>query len=79
MNSTRPRRLWIIDPSINYPEDEIRYHAAVTPQAAAIAEQVYQQIRQRRILGLMLGDTSMGMINSYFGPRLLNPVGFAEH
>ena len=27
----------------------------------------------------MLGDTSMGMINGYFGPRLLNRVGFAEH
>ena len=27
----------------------------------------------------MLGDTSMGMINGYFGPRLLNPLGFTEH
>ena len=27
----------------------------------------------------MLGDTSMGMINGYFGPRLLNPIGFTEH
>jgi L-fucose isomerase-like protein len=27
----------------------------------------------------MLGDTSMGMINGYFGPRLLHPHGFAEH
>src|SRR5438105_15671097 len=27
----------------------------------------------------MLGDTSMGMINGYFGPRLLYPIGFAEH
>ena len=27
----------------------------------------------------MLGDTSMGMINGYFGPRLLHRYGFAEH
>ena len=43
------------------------------------ARQVYDGIRQRRILALMLGDTSMGMINGYFGPRLLNPIGFTEH
>ena len=70
---------WCTTGRITYPEDEIRYHAAIAPQAAAIAQQVYQEIRQRRILGLMLGDTSMGMINGYFGPRLLNPVGFTEH
>jgi L-fucose isomerase-like protein len=27
----------------------------------------------------MLGDTSMGMINGYFGPRLLTKHGFTEH
>jgi L-fucose isomerase-like protein len=27
----------------------------------------------------MLGDTSMGMINGYFGPRRLIPHGFTEH
>ena len=27
----------------------------------------------------MLGDTSMGMINGYFGPRRLAPIGFSEH
>ena len=36
-------------------------------------------IRKRRVLALMLGDTSMGMINGYFGPRLLNRHGFTEH
>ena len=36
-------------------------------------------IRKRRPLVLMLGDTSMGMINGYFGPRLLSKYGFAEH
>jgi L-fucose isomerase-like protein len=28
---------------------------------------------------MMLGDTSMGMINGYFGPRLLNQHHFSEH
>jgi hypothetical protein len=70
---------WCTTGRIAYPEDEIRYHTAISPAAAHLAEQVHQQIRQRRILGLMLGDTSMGMINGYFGPRLLNPVGFTEH
>lgn len=47
--------------------------------AERIARQVCADIRRRRILALMLGDTSMGMINGYFGPRLLNPIGFTEH
>ena len=28
---------------------------------------------------MMLGDTSMGMINGYFGPQRLAKVGFSEH
>ena len=36
-------------------------------------------LRSRRALALMLGDTSMGMINGYFGPRLLARIGFSEH
>ncbi len=51
----------------------------VGSDAASVAQQVRDQIRRRRILALMLGDTSMGMINGYFGPRLLNPIGFTEH
>ena len=49
------------------------------PEAIALAEQVEKNIRRQRVLALMLGDTSMGMINGYFGPRLLYPIGFAEH
>ena len=52
---------------------------AVTPEAAALASKVAEEIRRRRVLALMLGDTSMGMINGYFGPRLLNRIGFTEH
>jgi L-fucose isomerase-like protein len=40
---------------------------------------VVAEIHNKRILALMLGDTSMGMINGYFGPRLLARHGFAEH
>src|SRR5262249_14786390 len=64
---------------IAYPEDEIAYHAPVAPAAAARAAEVAAEIRSRRILVLMLGDTSMGMINGYFGPRLLNQHGMTEH
>ena len=47
--------------------------------AARRAREVAAEIRRRRVLILMLGDTSMGMINGYFGPRLLNAHGFTEH
>lgn len=70
---------WCESGRIAYPEDEIRYHAPVSPAAAKLARQVASEVRRRRILTLMLGDTSMGMINGYFGPRLLNPHGFTEH
>jgi len=70
---------WCSTGRIAYPEDELHYHASIPPEAARIAESVAADIRRRRILALMLGDTSMGMINGYFGPRLLNPVGFTEH
>lgn len=70
---------WCSTGSVRYGEDELHYSAPVSPAAAALAQEVLQEIRQRRVLALMLGDTSMGMINGYFGPRLLNPIGFTEH
>ncbi len=70
---------WCTTGTARYPEDEVSYAAAVDEQAAAVARRVADAIRRRRILILMLGDTSMGMINGYFGPRLLGRVGFAEH
>src|SRR3954466_11225253 len=51
----------------------------MSEEAAAIAREAAIDIRRRRILVLMLGDTSMGMINGYFGPRLLNKHAFTEH
>ncbi|HZU38088.1 MAG TPA: hypothetical protein VFA18_19355, partial [Gemmataceae bacterium] len=70
---------WCSTGQIRYPENELHYSAAVTPEAQALAEKVVAEIRKKRVLALMLGDTSMGMINGYFGPRLLARHGFAEH
>jgi L-fucose isomerase-like protein len=70
---------WCTTGQIRYPEDAIAYHAPVSKPAAAIAAKVAAQIKKRRVLILMLGDTSMGMINGYFGPRLLHKHGFTEH
>ncbi len=72
-------REWCSTGQIKYPEDEIAGHAPISADAAARARAVAARIRDRRILTLMLGDTSMGMINGYFGPRLLTRHGFTEH
>ncbi|MGH9751178.1 MAG: fucose isomerase [Blastocatellia bacterium] len=70
---------WCKNGSIAYSEDEIIDDAPVSDDAARRAREVAEEIRRRRALILMLGDTSMGMINGYFGPRLLNKHGFTEH
>jgi len=70
---------WCVTGKIVYGEEGIAYTAPVSKRAAALAEGVAQQFHDRRALILMLGDTSMGMINGYFGPRLLNRHGFTEH
>ena len=70
---------WCSTGAIRYREDELHLSAEVSPEAKKLADRVVADIRKRRILALMLGDTSMGMINGYFGPRLLSKIGFAEH
>ncbi len=70
---------WCSTGRIAYPDDELAEDAPVSTEAAELAKNVADDIRKRRVLALMLGDTSMGMINGYFGPRLLNTIGFAEH
>jgi len=70
---------WCTTGRIVYGEEDISYDAPVSAEAAERASGVAQQFRDRRALILMLGDTSMGMINGYFGPRLLNRHGFTEH
>ena len=64
---------------IEYGEQDVAYDAPVSEHAAARARRVAEGFRKRRALILMLGDTSMGMINGYFGPRLLTRHGFTEH
>ncbi len=70
---------WLTTGTITWPGDAISTVGALSDRAVQLAGQVEAEIRHRRILALMLGDTSMGMINGYFGPRLLHPIGFAEH
>src|SRR6185312_15530147 len=70
---------WCEQGQIRYPESEVSYSAPISAGAISRARAVADGIKKRRILILMLGDTSMGMINGYFGPRLLNRHGFTEH
>jgi L-fucose isomerase-like protein len=70
---------WCTTGRIDYPTTELRGAGAISPESNALAAQVEASIRRKRILALMLGDTSMGMINGYFGPRTLYPIGFSEH
>jgi hypothetical protein len=70
---------WCETGRVAYPEDELSYSAPQSPAAVKLAREVAADIHRRRVLVMMLGDTSMGMINGYFGPRLLNPHGFTEH
>lgn len=70
---------WCDTGAIAYDASGTDGNVSVLPEAASRADAVAAQIRKRRPLALMLGDTSMGMINGYFGPRLLSKVGFAEH
>jgi L-fucose isomerase-like protein len=85
LNWTRDRRFmerldqWCTTGRIRYDDSEIHHAAPLSPEAVALARRVHGDIRRRRILAMMLGDTSMGMINGYFGTRLLQRIGFTEH
>ena len=70
---------WCTTGKIAYEASEIAFHAPVSAEASARAKKVARGFRARKPLLLMLGDTSMGMINGYFGPRLLHSVGVTEH
>ncbi len=70
---------WCTSGRIAYGESQVHYHAPLSEESSRIAKRVADGIRARRVLVLMMGDTSMGMINGYFGPRLLNQHGFTEH
>ena len=70
---------WCRDGAVRYPTDALHAPPPIPAAAAQLAASVHDGFKRRRALALMLGDTSMGMINGYFGPRWLNRVGFAEH
>ncbi len=70
---------WCSSGRIAYRDDELSAAPTIGARAKRLAEEVASDIRKRRVLALMLGDTSMGMINGYFGARTLPRVGFTEH
>ncbi len=70
---------WCDNGRIEYDPTPVRDPEPVSWSATAMAREVADDLHRRRALLLMLGDTSMGMINGYFGPRLLARHGFAEH
>ncbi len=70
---------WCTTGRIDYPLDEVSMAGPVDAAAIRTAKDVAADIRRRRILMMMLGDTSQGMINSYFGPKLLTQHGFTEY
>ncbi|MEZ5897758.1 MAG: hypothetical protein R3C51_15330 [Parvularculaceae bacterium] len=70
---------WLDKGAVSYSDDALRDAPATPPQAQSTADDTAAAMRARRPLALMLGDTSMGMTNGYFGPRLLSKIGFAEH
>jgi L-fucose isomerase-like protein len=70
---------WCKTGDIVYPETGISTSFTPSANATAAATNVFNEIERKRIIALMLGDTSMGMINGYFGTRFLNKIGFTEH
>src|SRR5580698_10205789 len=53
---------WCETGRVAYPEDELSYSAPISGAAVEAARAVASDIRGRRVLVMMLGDTSMGMI-----------------
>ena len=70
---------WCDTGSVTYDDGSIHAAPQASPAAVATARAVYDRMQRQRPIALMLGDTSMGMTNGYFGPRLLHKLGFTEH
>jgi len=70
---------WSSSGRINYDFGGVHTSARITAENIRLALKVAADIRKRRIMLMMLGDTSQGMINAYFGARLLTGHGFTEH
>ncbi|HEV7372202.1 hypothetical protein, partial [Arenibaculum sp.] len=70
---------WCERGTVEHAADGVGTPGPLDRAAEVLAEEVAAGMRRRRPLALMLGDTSMGMINGYFGPRVLARLGFSEH
>jgi L-fucose isomerase-like protein len=76
---------WFLEQLDTWVRDGVVEHDASaiqpTPASAAsvVVDTVLAGLRAKRPLAAMFGDTSMGMINGYFGPQRLARVGFSEH
>ncbi|MGO9598488.1 MAG: hypothetical protein ACLP7Q_10915, partial [Isosphaeraceae bacterium] len=54
---------WCATGHIGYSTEQIGYSVPISKEAHTRSKRVAEEIGKRRILALMLGDTSMGMIN----------------
>jgi len=70
---------WCDSGTISHPDHAIKLPPQPSSKAKSIAQKVASNMASRRPLALMLGDTSMGMTNGYFGARKLHKLGFSEH
>jgi L-fucose isomerase-like protein len=68
---------WVRTGTISH--DASCVHPAPAPRSSTAVDAVQSGLARKRPLAAMLGDTSMGMINGYFGPQRLARVGFSEH
>ena len=75
----RQLETWCETGKIEHSTAGIRKAPDASPEAAKRAAEVREEMRKRRPMIMMLGDTSMGMTNGYFGSRILHDLGFAEH
>ena len=60
---------WVRTGSVDH--DAGCIHDAPAPIESPVVDGVLDRLRAKRPLAAMLGDTSMGMINGYFGPQRL--------
>jgi len=70
---------WCETGVIHHPDACVRTPPPVSDAADTLAAEVHAAMQAKRPLVLMLGDTSMGMTNGYFGVRTLHRLGFSEH
>ena len=68
---------WVKTGKLEHDASVVR--APGSPKGSAHVDRVLAEFKKKRPLAMMLGDTSMGMINGYFGPQRLARVGFSEH